>query len=81
MRRFVLIALLGASPAMAGAQDAGAGAVHVVVHVERPPEGSARRIAEWKPQRVTRAQIDKHGLTWEHEEKKLEAVYRDLRIL
>jgi hypothetical protein len=43
MRRFVLIALLGASPAIAGAQDEDAGAVRVVVHVERPPEGSARR--------------------------------------
>ncbi|MCA9611068.1 MAG: hypothetical protein KC619_35985 [Myxococcales bacterium] len=43
MRRLLLIALLGAMPASAAAQDEDAGAVTVEVHTERPPEGSLRR--------------------------------------
>lgn len=58
-------------------EDAQAG---LVVDLD-DPAASARRIAAWKPARVTRAQIEEHGLTWEHEEKKLLAVYRDLQIL
>lgn len=45
------------------------------------PAGSATRIAAWQPQRVTRAQIDKHGLTWEHEEQQLARVYRELGVI
>ncbi|MBX3276266.1 MAG: hypothetical protein KF729_38795 [Sandaracinaceae bacterium] len=42
MRRLVLIAALCA-PGFAGVANADAGAEHVVVHTERPPEGSLRR--------------------------------------
>ena len=44
-------------------------------------EGSARRIAAWKPPVVSRALVEQHGLTWEHEERALARVYRDLRII
>ncbi len=41
---------------------------------------SARRIASWQPPVVTRELIEKYGLTWEHEERELARVYRDLGI-
>jgi hypothetical protein len=38
--------------------------------------GSARRIATWAPPSVTRDAVERHGLTWEQEERELERVYR-----
>ena len=45
------------------------------------PEGSAKRIAAWTPPAVTRDVVERHGLTWEQEERELARVYRDLGIL
>lgn len=45
------------------------------------PAGSARRIAAWTRPTVTRDVIERAGLTWAHEERALERVYRDLGIV
>lgn len=45
------------------------------------PIGSARRVACWTPPVVTRDAVERHGLTWEHEERELERVYRELGLL
>jgi glycosyltransferase involved in cell wall biosynthesis len=43
--------------------------------------GAAARIASWQPPRVTRDVVEKHGLTWEQEERALARVYSDLGII
>jgi glycosyltransferase involved in cell wall biosynthesis len=43
--------------------------------------GAARRIASWTPPAVTPALVEKHGLTWEHEERELARVYRELHVV
>ncbi len=45
------------------------------------PAGSAARIASWARPNVTRAAIERAGLTWDHEVKQLERVYRDLGVI
>lgn len=52
----------------------------VVVRLGQAAE-SARRIASWKPPVVSRAEVARHGLTWEQERAVLEGVYRDLKII
>lgn len=44
-------------------------------------EGSAKRLAAWTPPTVARAAVERHGLTWEQEERELERVYRDLGLI
>lgn len=44
------------------------------------PVGSARRIVDWKPPVVSREVVQRHGLTWEQEERELRRVYRELAI-
>jgi glycosyltransferase involved in cell wall biosynthesis len=45
------------------------------------PEASARRLATWTPPVVDRIRVEALGLTWEHEERVLERVYRELGIV
>jgi glycosyltransferase involved in cell wall biosynthesis len=45
------------------------------------PDGAAERVLAWTPPAVSRELLERHGLTWEHEERELERVYRDLGIV
>ncbi|RYZ03135.1 MAG: glycosyltransferase [Myxococcales bacterium] len=44
-------------------------------------DASAERVRTWTPPAVSRELVERHGLTWQHEELALERVYRDLGII
>jgi glycosyltransferase involved in cell wall biosynthesis len=52
----------------------------LVVELE-DPAGSARRVLEWQPPKVSGELMQRHGLTWDQEQKVLEQVYRELGII
>jgi glycosyltransferase involved in cell wall biosynthesis len=58
-------------------RETGLGLVVSLADAERAAEG----VLAWSPPVVSRELVERHGLTWQHEELELERVYRDLGII